>query len=171
MPVNQMPNGKGHYSRHRGERYEKRNYASRWQARKSMMRRWVLDWIEMGTYPCTGGKQHENGKLHYHFGHSSARERWEGWKDLQQYRFKRRVLFPLYTVRRRVRHLLDRTPDTGYMSGNNRRAKNNRRNHNAARRKHYEAQGTPWTQCPKHGPQEVFTVPGVANEPTCVKCI
>lgn len=29
----------------------------------------------------------------------------------------------------------------------------------------------PITDCPEHGIQQVHTVPGVANEPTCIKCI
>ena len=182
MPVNQIPNGKGHYSRHRGERFEKRNYTSRWQARKSMMRRWMLDWVEMGTYPCTGGKQEENGKLHYHFGHSSARERWEGWKELQRFRLRHHVLFRLYAVRREARYLIKGGKHTGAhkdgsgsgkpFSNPKNQAKRARRNANIARRKQFIANGDRFTECPKHGPQLELNVPGLTGgEFVCIECI
>jgi hypothetical protein len=172
MSLNQIPNGKGHYSRHRGEKYAKRNYDSRWQARKSMMRRWVLDWIEMGTYPCTGGKQEENGALHYHFGHSSARERWEGWKDLQRFRLRHHVLFKLYAVRRELRYVVKGGKHTGAHPPSKNTLKNRRRNANAARRKLYEANGDRWVQCPYHGPQLELNVPGLTGgEFVCIECI
>jgi hypothetical protein len=54
----------GHKTR---EGVTKRNYPTRFAARKALLRRLVLDWVEMGTYPCTSGNV-----LHYHFGHSHA---------------------------------------------------------------------------------------------------
>jgi hypothetical protein len=178
MSVNQMPNGKGHYSRNRGEKYEKRNYPTRFAARRSMVRRWALDWIQMGTYPCTGGKQEENGKLHYHFGHSSARERWEGWKDLQRYRLRHNVLFRLYNLRRKARNLVKpsaRAKDTGAHTAEERakmRAKRQRRDANAKRRKQFIENGDNWTQCPDHGPQLALNVPGLTGgQFVCIECI
>jgi hypothetical protein len=179
MSVNQMPNGKGHYSRSRGEKYEKRNYPSRFAARRSLVRRWVLDWIEMGTYPCTGGQQEENGKLHYHFGHSSARERWEGWKDLQRYRLRHNVLFRLYNLRRKARNLVKpsaRAKDTGaHMDAKaleKRRAKRARRSANIKRRKQFQANGDRYVECPKHGPQLALNVTGLTGgEFVCLECI
>jgi hypothetical protein len=184
MGASQIPNGSGHYSRHRGEKYAKRNYNSRWAARRSMMRRWALDWIEMGTYPCTGGKQEENGKLHYHFGHSSARERWEGWKDLQQFRFRHNVLFRLFALRRTLRYLVKGGKHTGAHKGGSvikpakpysnpkNQAKRARRNANVARRKEFVANGDRFTECPQHGPQLELNVPGLTGgEFVCIECI
>lgn len=108
----QYPNGKGHYTGSRGEggnRRPKRRYPTRTAARKGLLRRLVRDWLEMGTYPCTGG----DNELHYHFGHSTPRERWDSWKDLQAYRFKYRVLVRYYEARRRVRYFAKGGTHTG----------------------------------------------------------
>lgn len=98
----QYPNSKGHKSR---TNHIKQNYPSRFAARKALFRRLVLDWVEMGTYPCTSGVDARGGKLHYHFGHSTPRQRYEGWKALQRWRFRRLVQHPYYEGKRRVRYL------------------------------------------------------------------
>ena len=63
----------------------------------------------MGTYPCTGG----DNKLHYHFGHSSLNKRAEGWKALQRYRYRTRLVYLFYEARRRVRFLVTGREHTG----------------------------------------------------------
>jgi hypothetical protein len=160
----QTPNGRGHYSRHNGVKYSKRNYKSRFQARKALVRRILLDIAEMGTYPCTGGQQKENGKLHYHFGHSSPRERWEGWKDLQQYRFQHRVMFKLFAARRVARNVVTGKKHTGAHKGP---SKSVRRRANARKRKEEAGMQV----CSKHGWQQFVVLPGLAVEPTCIECV
>lgn len=97
-PNGQYPNARGH--RLRGTDKPKRSYPTRWAARKAVVRRIALDMVEMGTYPCTSGN-----RLHYHFGHSSPRQRWESWKQLQRYRLGKYGKRPYYTLRLRLRFL------------------------------------------------------------------
>lgn len=95
----QYPNARGHKLRNSNK--PKRSYPTRLQARKSLVRRILLDMVEMGTYPCTSGD-----KVHYHFGHSTLQQRWDGWKALQRWRRDRLVKHPYYEAKRRFRYLV-----------------------------------------------------------------
>lgn len=75
------PHSKGHYVGGGKTRKPKVSYKTRGAARNALVRRLIRDWLEMNTYPCTGGGGEGSGAdLHFHFGHSTPKQRWSTWK-------------------------------------------------------------------------------------------
>ena len=159
----QYINSKGHKTR---KGIVKRNYPNRFQARKALLRRIALDWLEMGTYPCNSGNE-----LHYHFGHSTPRQRWESHLQLQRWRYGRFVKRPYYEGRQRLKYLFTGKLHQGAHIGPSQSAR--RRAREAAKpAPPIRPEPLRYTHCHEHGTQRALNVPGMTGgEWICIECI